>query len=209
SALRAAPKHATTTHVFGHDTLPADPPADAEPLNARRDALEAGLVFDGFVAIRDPLREDVKDAVARCRAAGIEVKMITGDNLETARSIGAEIGLLDRPDAEVLTSAEFNALSGEQLMERLPRLRILARARPLDKFRMVKLLQELNEVVAVTGDGTNDAPALKKADVGLAMGRAGTEVAKEASKIVLLDDAFSTIVKAVHWGRSLYENIQR
>src|SRR5207249_6001723 len=93
--------------------------------------------------------------------------------------------------------------------ERLPKLRIVARARPLDKFRMVKLLQDLGEVVAVTGDGTNDAPALKKADVGLAMGIAGTEVSKEASKIVLLDDAFSTIVKAVHWGRSLYENIQR
>src|SRR5205814_3959426 len=96
-----------------------------------------------------------------------------------------------------------------QTKERLPSLRVLARARPLDKLRMVRLLQEQNEVVAVTGDGTNDAPALKKADVGLAMGRAGTEVAKEASKIVLLDDAFSTIVKAIHWGRSLYENIQR
>src|SRR5205814_8897687 len=96
-----------------------------------------------------------------------------------------------------------------QTKERLPSLRVLARARPLDKFRMVKLLQEQNEVVAVTGDGTNDAPALKKADVGLAMGLAGTEVAKEAAKIILLDDAFSTIVKAVHWGRSLYENIQR
>src|SRR5207249_7131458 len=93
--------------------------------------------------------------------------------------------------------------------ERLPRLRILARARPLDKFRLVTLLQEQDEVVAVTGDGTNDAPALKRADVGLAMGRTGTEVAKEASKIILLDDAFSTIVKAVHWGRALYENIQR
>ena len=98
---------------------------------------------------------------------------------------------------------------GDRLKERLPMLRILARAQPLDKYRMVKLLQEQNEVVAVTGDGTNDAPALKKADVGLAMGMTGTEVAKEASKIVLLDDAFSTIVKAVHWGRALYENIQR
>src|SRR6202040_1883479 len=109
----------------------------------------------------------------------------------------------------VMTSDEFTRLTDEQLKDRLPHLRILARARPLDKFRMVKMLQEQGEVVAVTGDGTNDAPALKKADVGLAMGRAGTEVAKEASKIILLDDAFSTIVKAVHWGRSLYENIQR
>src|SRR5262249_293304 len=112
-------------------------------------------------------------------------------------------------DAAVLTSREFNKLSDEELKARLPQLRIVARARPLDKFRLVRLFQERQEVVAVTGDGTNDAPALKKADVGLAMGRSGTEVAKEASKIVLLDDAFPTIVQAVHWGRSLYENIQR
>src|SRR5205823_1682698 len=112
-------------------------------------------------------------------------------------------------DALVLTSQEFSQLGDDEVKARLPRLRILARAKPLDKLRMVRLLQEGGEVVAVTGDGTNDAPALKKADVGLAMGRSGTEVAKEASKIVLLDDAFSTIVKAVHWGRSLYENIQR
>ena len=108
-----------------------------------------------------------------------------------------------------MTSDEFNKLTDDEIKERLPRLRVLARARPLDKFRMVSLLQDQGHVVAVTGDGTNDAPALKKADVGLAMGIAGTEVAKEASKIVLLDDSFATIVKAVHWGRSLYENIQR
>jgi Ca2+-transporting ATPase len=202
-------RQAMRTLAFGYALLPADTPGDSDSLHARREAMEQGLVYAGFVAIRDPLREDVKEAVAQCRRAGIEVKMITGDNLATARAIGAEIGLLDAPDALVLTSLEFNALSDEEVKDRLPRLRILARARPLDKFRMVKLLQEGNEVVAVTGDGTNDAPALKKADVGLAMGRAGTEVAKEASKIVLLDDAFSTIVKAVHWGRSLYENIQR
>src|SRR5438128_8010443 len=116
---------------------------------------------------------------------------------------------MEKPGGVILTSAEFNHLTDEQVKERLPRLRVLARALPLDKLRMVKLLQEMGEVVAVTGDGTNDAPALKRADVGLSMGRAGTEVAKEASKIVLLDDAFSTIVKAVHWGRALYENIQR
>src|SRR5438270_7035101 len=142
--------------------------------------------------------------------------MITGDNVETARAIGYEIGLVAAPDepidvpgGPILTSARFNELTDDELKKHLPSLTILARARPLDKFRMVKLLQELGEVVAVTGDGTNDAPALKKADVGLAMGIAGTEVSKEASKIILLDDAFSTIVKAVHWGRSLYENIQR
>jgi Ca2+-transporting ATPase len=207
--LRDTTRQAMRTLAFGYALLPDGTPADADSLHARRETIENGLVYAGFVAIRDPLREDVKDAVAQCREAGIEVKMITGDNVETARAIGAEVGLLDRPDALVLTSQEFNALSDAEVKEQMPRLRILARARPLDKFRMVKLLQERNEVVAVTGDGTNDAPALKKADVGLAMGRAGTEVAKEASKIVLLDDAFSTIVKAIHWGRSLYENIQR
>jgi Ca2+-transporting ATPase len=207
--LKDTARQAMRTLAFGHVVLPPDTPTDDEGLHAARDAFERSLVFTGFTAIRDPLRDDVKDAVAQCRQAGIEVKMITGDNVETARAIGTDIGLLDHPDALVLTSQEFNALSDAELKERLPRLRILARARPLDKFRMVKLLQEQNEVIAVTGDGTNDAPALKKADVGLAMGIAGTEVAKEASKIVLLDDAFSTIVKAVHWGRSLYENIQR
>jgi Ca2+-transporting ATPase len=194
---------------FAFKLLPPDHPSDGEGLHVHRDSLEQSLVFAGLVTIRDPLRTDVCDAIDQCRRSGIDVKMVTGDNAETARAIGGEIGLLEAPDALVLTSPEFNSLADEQLKERLPSLRILARARPLDKFRLVRLLQERNEVVAVTGDGTNDAPALKKADVGLAMGIAGTEVAKEASKIVLLDDAFSTIVKAVHWGRALYENIQR
>jgi Ca2+-transporting ATPase len=234
-SLRDSAARAMRTLAFGHAVLPADAPADDEGLHACRDTLEVGLVFGGFVAIRDPLRDDVRDAVAQCRAAGIEVKMITGDNVETARAIACEIGLIERrdapidtDDAAVLTSPRFNALYQERkdlraktmptpteeqrrdtLTRQLTGLRVLARARPLDKYKMVELLQEQQQVVAVTGDGTNDAPALKKADVGLAMGIAGTEVAKEASKIVLLDDAFSTIVKAVHWGRSLYENIQR
>jgi Ca2+-transporting ATPase len=137
------------------------------------------------------------------------VKLITGDTIETARAIGREVGLLDSPDALAMTHAEFAHLSDEELSARLPKLRVLARALPADKYRIVRLLQAQNHVVAMTGDGTNDAPALKKADVGLAMGISGTEVAKEASKIVLLDDAFSTIVRGVHWGRALYENIQR
>jgi Ca2+-transporting ATPase len=214
--LRDAAGQAMRTLAFGYARLPAETPHDEDGLHALRDTLERGFVFVGFVAIRDPLREDVKEAVAECRRAGIEVKMITGDNVETARAIGHEIGLvgardaaIDTPDAAILTSAAYNRLSDPELKERLPHVKIVARARPLDKFRLVKLLQEREEVVAVTGDGTNDAPALKKADVGLAMGIAGTEVAKEASKIVLLDDSFATIVKAVHWGRSLYENIQR
>src|SRR5262249_26136314 len=211
--LSDASAQAMRTLAFGFAILPENTPTDEDGLHARRDALETGLVFAGFVAIRDPLREDVKDALAHCRSAGIEVKMITGDNVETARAIGFEIGLVDRRDAPIdvadsalMTTKYFNQLDDYELMQRLPTLRVLARARPLDKFRMVRLLQERGEVVAVTGDGTNDAPALKKADVGLAMGIAGTEVAKEASKIVLLDDSFATIVKAVHWGRSLYEN---
>lgn len=214
--LRAAAGQAMRTLAFAYGVLPPGTPDDPERLHAMRDALEAGLVYLGFVAIRDPLRDDVKAAIDDCRHAGIEVKMITGDNVETARAIGHEVGLIarhdepvDTPDAAILTSKRFNQLSDDELKRQLPKLRILARARPLDKFRMVKALQELGEVVAVTGDGTNDAPALKRADVGLAMGIAGTEVAKEASKIVLLDDSFATIVKAVQWGRSLYENIQR
>lgn len=214
--LREAAARTMRTLAFAYVPLPTETPDDEDGLHAMRPSLDQNLTYIGFVAIHDPLRDDVKAALAECRDAGIEVKMITGDNVEIACAIGHEIGLIgradepiDTPEAVVLTSSRFNQLSDDELKRQLPRLRILARARPLDKFRMVKLLQELGEVVAVTGDGTNDAPALKKADVGLAMGIAGTEVAKEASKIVLLDDAFSTIVKAVHWGRSLYENIQR
>jgi Ca2+-transporting ATPase len=207
--LKAAAGDAMRTLAFAAAELPADFPRDPEAIHARRDELEADLGFVGWVAIRDPLRADVRGAVDECRAAGIAVKMITGDNVETARAIGREVGLLSAPGSLALTSAEFNALSDDELKQKLPDLHVLARARPLDKYRMVRLLQDQGHVVAMTGDGTNDAPSLKKADVGLAMGVAGTEVAKEASKIVLLDDAFSTIVRAVHWGRALYENIQR
>ena len=214
--IRDSSAQAMRTLAFGYAVLPPGTPADADSLHACRECLEQDLVFVGIVAIRDPLREDVKEAVDQCRQAGIEVKMVTGDNVETARAIAFDIGLIDRrdapidtPDGVIMTSPAFNALDDADLKQRLPRLKVLARARPLDKYRLVRLLQELDQVVAVTGDGTNDAPALKKADVGLAMGLAGTEVAKEASKIVLLDDSFATIVKAVQWGRSLFENIQR
>jgi P-type Ca2+ transporter type 2C len=207
--LRDAAAESMRTLAFGHSFLPTG-------ISADDDNLENGLVYVGFAGIRDPLRDDVKDALLQCRGAGIDVKMVTGDNVETARAIAVEIGLVDSRDVPingadgvVMTSDYYNTLDDDQLKARLPKLRVLARARPLDKFRMVRALQELGAVVAVTGDGTNDAPALKKADVGLAMGIAGTAVAKEASKIVLLDDSFATIVKAVHWGRSLYENIQR
>ncbi len=205
--LREAAGAAMRTLAFAYAIHDGDSPERAA---------DEDLIYVGFVAIRDPLRDDVKAAVAECRKAGIDVKMITGDNAETARAIAAEIGLIhhadepiDVPGAAVLSSQRLAQLTDAEVKQHLPGLRVVARAKPLDKYRLVGLLQELHEVVAVTGDGTNDAPALKKADVGLAMGIAGTEVSKEASKIVLLDDAFSTIVKAVHWGRSLYENIQR
>ncbi len=214
--LRESAGRAMRTLGFAFAELPAGLADNAESLHSSRDAFENNLIFAGFVALRDPLRDDVKEALDQCRQAGIDVKMITGDNVETARAIGQDIGLIppgqetvDSAEASIMTSEGFNRLSDDELKQRLPTLKIVARARPLDKYRLVKLLQELGEVVAVTGDGTNDAPALKRADVGLAMGISGTEVSKEASKIVLLDDAFSTIVSAVGWGRSLYENIQR
>jgi Ca2+-transporting ATPase len=209
TALSAAAGQAMRTLAFAWSGLPDDVSVEEEALHQRRDELDRELVLIGFVAIRDPIRADVKDALAECRRAGIEVKMITGDNPETAQAIASEIGLLAKNEAIVLTHDDFEAATDGRLSEQLPRLRVLARARPMDKLRLVNLLQRQNHVVAMTGDGTNDAPALRRADVGLAMGLTGTEVAKEASKIVLLDDAFSTIVKAVHWGRSLYENIQR
>jgi len=166
------------------------------------------LTLCGFICIQDPLRPEVRNAIADCKTAGIQVIMITGDNPITANAIGLETGLAIEGKTELITSDMLAQMTDEQVKEKLPKLTILARAKPLDKYRIVKLLQEMQHVVAVTGDGTNDAPALKKADVGLSMGT-GTEVAKEASNIVLLDDSFSTIVKAVLWGRALYENIQR
>jgi P-type Ca2+ transporter type 2C len=207
--LREAAQKAMRTLAFAYAVLPDGTKADAESLRSRREELESNLTYLGFFGISDPLRPDVKQAVDECRSAGIKVQMITGDTIETARAIAKEIGLLEAPDSVLMTSQEFNEKTDDELMEIMPRFRVLARAQPLDKLRMVKLHQRLGEVVAVTGDGTNDAPALKQADVGLSMGKAGTEVAKEASKIVLLDDAFGTIVKAVYWGRALYENIQR
>jgi len=207
--LAATAGDAMRTLAFAHAEVPAGFPQDEDAIHARRGEIEQDLIFDGFVGIRDPLRDDVREAVQKCRDAGIEVKMITGDTIETARAIGHEVGLLDAPASIVMTHDEFARLSDEELLAKIPHLRILARALPADKYRLVKLLQSQNHVVAMTGDGTNDAPALKKADVGLAMGVSGSEVAKEASKIVLLDDAFSTIVRGVHWGRALYENIQR
>lgn len=169
---------------------------------------ELGLEPLGLIGLADPLREDVPLAIARCAKAGIDVKMITGDHPLTAHAIAEKAGMLRGGDLE-MTGEEFAAASDEDLLARLPRLRVIARARPENKVRLVELLQRVGEVVAMTGDGTNDAPALKKADVGVSMGLRGTDVAKQASDIVLTDDNFGSIVKAVHWGRTLYENLQK
>ena len=168
------------------------------------------LTFLGIVAISDPVRPDVPLAVKECLDAGIKVKIVTGDTPGTAREIGRQIGLWTESDDErhIITGAAFAALSDEEVRERVMDLKIIARARPMDKKRLVEALQSLGQVVAVTGDGTNDAPALKVAHVGLSMGD-GTSVAKEASDITIIDNSFSSIGRAVMWGRSLYRNIQR
>jgi Ca2+-transporting ATPase len=168
------------------------------------------LTYLGIVAISDPVREDVPLAVANCLSAGIRVKIVTGDTPGTAKEIARQIGLWNEnePENHHLTGQEFADLSNEELLERVMDMKILSRAKPMDKQRLVQLLQEKNQVVAVTGDGTNDAPALKAAQVGLSMGD-GTSVAKEASDITILDNSFSSISRAVMWGRSLYQNIQR
>ena len=168
------------------------------------------LTYIGTLAISDPVRNDVPEAVKSCINAGIDIIIVTGDTPGTAKEIGRQIGLWkdDEPETHHLTGAEFAALSDEALSDRILSLKILSRARPMDKQRLVQLLQNKNQVVAVTGDGTNDAPALKAAQVGLSMGD-GTSVAKEASDITILDNSFGSITRAVMWGRSLYQNIQR
>ena len=169
-----------------------------------------GLSFLGVVAISDPVRPDVPAAVAKCQSAGIGIKIVTGDTPGTATEIARQIGLWKPEDTERnrITGADFAALTDEEALERVSDLKIMSRARPTDKQRLVQLLQRKGAVVAVTGDGTNDAPALNHAQVGLSMGT-GTSVAKEASDITLLDDSFNSIGTAVMWGRSLYKNIQR
>ncbi len=171
-------------------------------------ALESHMCFDGFVAIQDPLRPEVFGAVRQCEEGGISLKILTGDNKLTAMAIARELNILDDPSMAV-EAREVEEMSDEALLEKLPHIRVIARSTPSTKMRVVKLLKSQGNVVAVTGDGINDAPAIKHADVGIAMGISGTEVSKEASDIVLLDDSFATIVKAVAWGRGIYENFKR
>ena len=188
---------------------------------AYKDEAEGSMVLQAIVAINDPLRKEVPAAVKECRNAGIEVKIVTGDTAATALEIGKQIGIFEDEnknigadgemtslDEQMITGEEWEALSDEEAYERAKDIRVMSRARPTDKQRLVAMLQKRGEVVAVTGDGTNDAPALHYAHVGLSLG-SGTSVAKEASDMTLLDDSFKSIANAVMWGRSLYRNLQR
>ena len=196
-------KKAMRIIAFAHKTI--DKGTDVEEKHGE---IESDMTFDGFAAISDPLRKEVYDAVKSCFKAGISLKILTGDNLITATAIANELELLS-DGGEAVEASALSELSDEELLNRLKSIRVIARSTPAVKMRVVKLLKGAGNVVAVTGDGINDAPALKNADVGIAMGISGTEVSKEASDVVLLDDSFATIVKAVEWGRNIYENFKR
>lgn len=204
SQLLSYQSQAMRTLGFAYKILDSDNYDEIEAIAAE------GLTFLGIAAISDPVRPDVPAAVAKCLHAGINVKIVTGDTPVTAREIGRQIGIWKNTDTDeqIITGVDFENLTDEEAAKRVLKLKIMCRARPTDKQRLVELLKQLGAVVAVTGDGTNDAPALNHADVGLSMG-SGTSVAKEASDITLLDDSFNSIATAVMWGRSLYHNIQR
>ncbi|KAM3694966.1 hypothetical protein ACJW31_07G094900 [Castanea mollissima] len=174
---------------------------------------ENGLTLLGFVGLKDPCRPGVSAAVESCRAAGVNIKMITGDNVHTARAIALECKILnydeDLDNEAVVEGVQFRNYSPEERMEKIDKILVMARSSPFDKLLMVQCLKQKGHVVAVTGDGTNDAPALKEANIGLSMGIQGTEVAKESSDIVILDDNFTTVVTVLRWGRCVYTNIQK
>jgi Ca2+-transporting ATPase len=186
--------------VASRDIEPASFDAGAELLDEVRD-----LTLLALVGIVDPPRREARDAIARCKEAGIRVRMITGDHVTTAAAIGEQLGI----EGEALSGPEFAALSDAELGQRLDRLGVVARVAPEDKVRLVDLLKREGNVVAMTGDGVNDAPALKRADIGVAMGITGTEVTKEAGDMILTDDNFATIVTAVDGGRGLYDNLMK
>lgn len=179
-----------------------------DPKSAVFDKVYRDMVFLGVVGIQDPLRDGVTVAVRKCQDAGVYVRMVTGDNILTAKAIATECGIFT-PGGVVMEGPEFRRLSRTQMDQIIPKLQVLARSSPEDKRMLVKRLKDLGETVAVTGDGTNDAPALKTADVGFSMGIAGTEVAKEASAIILMDDNFASIVKAIMWGRAVNDSVKK
>lgn len=182
--------------------------ADADKDEVAFDDICQSMVFAAMVGIKDPLRPGVPEAVKDCQKAGVVVRMVTGDNKVTARAIAQDCGIL-QPDSIVMEGPEFRNLSKKEQEDIIPRLHVLARSSPEDKRILVKRLKDKGETVAVTGDGTNDAPALKGADIGFSMGIAGTEVAKEASSIILMDDNFNSIVKALKWGRAVNDAVKR
>lgn len=180
---------------------------DPQTFDAKANLIELinGLTLMAMVGIVDPPRAEARDAIAKCHSAGIQVRMITGDHAVTAAAIGHQLGI----EGTALTGAQFKAMSDEQLMNDLPNIGVIARVAPEDKIRLVDLLQRKQNIVAMTGDGVNDAPALKKADIGVAMGITGTEVSKEAAVMILTDDNFATIVQAVEYGRAIYDNLAK
>jgi Ca2+-transporting ATPase len=189
---------------------PAGAQSQEDPSQADFAAVLKEMTLLGIVGIKDPLREGVREAVRDCQNAGVFVRMVTGDNILTAQAIAQECGIYTpSTDGKVMEGPAFRKLSEVEMDEIVPRLQVLARSSPDDKRILVKKLKDLGETVAVTGDGTNDAPALKMADVGFSMGIAGTEVAKEASSIILMDDNFSSIVKAIMWGRAVNDSVKK
>lgn len=198
--------------IYNQDEIPFKSTVSYKLEDQDATILFEDMVWIGCVGIKDPVRKEVPDAVATCQRAGIVVRMVTGDHLETAKHIAKECGILTCSDHVCMTGGEFRELSDEDKKKVLPRLRVLARSKPADKEELVtwyKTSNEPKDIVAVTGDGANDALALKNADVGLSMGIQGTDVAKEASDIIIMDDNFASIEKTVMWGRSVYDNIRK
>lgn len=186
---------------------PAGCAVENDPNAAAMDLVLKDMTFDGLVGIQDPVRPGVPEAVAKCHHAGVTVRMVTGDNVTTAKAIATECGIYT--GGVVMEGPAFRTLDEQQMKEVLPKLQVLARSSPEDKRILVTGLRALDEIVAVTGDGTNDGPALKAADIGFSMGISGTEVAKEASAIILMDDNFTSILTALMWGRSVNDAVRK